>query len=62
MFALGGSDAARIGGCDRLKLLPILVVFHEEAGNIGSQLIAMPVLQQQDRVHRPAEKAVADQG
>jgi len=33
--------------------------FHEEAGNIGSEPIAMTVLQQENRVHGAAKKAVA---
>jgi hypothetical protein len=42
-----------------MSRLPLL---HKKAGNIGSQLIAMTLLQQHNRVHRPAEKAVAHQG
>jgi len=39
-----------------------LRLFHEEAGNIGSQLVAMTRLQQQNRVHRSTKKADAHQG
>jgi hypothetical protein len=39
-----------------------LRLFKDEGGNIGSQLIAMTLLQQQNRVRRPTEKAVAHQG
>jgi len=35
--------------------------FHEEAGNIGSEPIAMTVLQQENRVYGAAKKAVAHQ-
>jgi hypothetical protein len=39
-----------------------LRLFRDEASNIGSELIAMTPLQQQNRVHRSAKKAVAHQG
>jgi len=39
----------------RLRLFP------DEASNIGSQLVAMTLLQQENRVHRSAKKAVAHQ-
>ena len=37
-------------------------LLHNEACNIGSQLIAMTVLQQENRVHYSAKKAVAHHG
>jgi hypothetical protein len=36
-------------------------LFQDEAGNIGSQLIAITLLQQEDCVHRSAEKAAPNQ-
>jgi hypothetical protein len=39
-----------------------LRLFHDEASNIGSQLIATTLLQQKNGVHRSAKKAVAHQG
>jgi hypothetical protein len=76
MFALGGNGPARIDGhrraCVRVarpQVDPVrsrwvsrLRLFHDEAGNIGSQLIAMTLLQQEDCVHRSAEKAAPHQG
>jgi hypothetical protein len=37
-------------------------LFSEKAGDIRSQLIAMTVVQQENRVHRSAKKADAHQG
>jgi hypothetical protein len=39
-----------------------LRVFHDEVSNIGSQLIAMTLLQQENRVNRSAKKAGTHQG
>jgi hypothetical protein len=39
-----------------------LRLFHDEASNIGSQLIAMTLLQQENRVNRSAKKAGTHQG
>jgi hypothetical protein len=37
----------------------VLYMCYDEASNIGSQLIAMTLLEQENRVHRAAKKAVA---
>jgi len=46
----------------RMRLWESRLRLFDEASNIGSSLIAMTLLQQENRVHRSAKKAVAHQG
>jgi hypothetical protein len=48
-------DAVRSRWVSRMRL------FQDEAGNIGSQLISMTLLQQEDCAHRSVEKAAPHQ-